>query len=178
MPLPHLSLQNLNAPADQYIACPDKYDLNPPYQRGSVWTPTQQINLLRSLFMGLPIGAIVVNFRGYGAEVMYAVVDGKQRIETLRAFAADQFAIPASWFPADAAPLATTTSDHVDGPAVLFSGLAPRYQRTVENFPIATLVAHVATIAAEAELFDLINSGGTAQTPADLARARDVATTP
>jgi hypothetical protein len=56
-------------------------DLNPPYQRDHVWGEERRRNLIRSLTMGLPIGAIFINSR----DIMEpeVVLDGKQRIETV-----------------------------------------------------------------------------------------------
>lgn len=94
-PLPRLSMRAMSWPASFYFEVRDKLDLNPPYQRGSVWDDARRRNLMRSLLMGLPIGSVVLNRRdhapapaGSTAAAHYiAVVDGKQRIETLRAVA-------------------------------------------------------------------------------------------
>lgn len=173
MVLKRLSLRQQTAPAGQYWFSPDKYDLSPPYQRASVWTDGQRVRLLQSLFEGLPVGAVVVNFRGYDTQTTYAVVDGKQRIETLRSFIADGFAVPASWF--ETCDVDAVVAGPGGEPSVVFSGLCRRLQRTVEDFPIATLVAQVATVADEAALYDRINTSGTQHTDAELALAREVA---
>jgi hypothetical protein len=75
---------------------PDRLDLNPPYQRGSVWGVERKRNLIRSLLMGLPIGAVFLNSR----HIMQPdrVVDGKQRIEAILDFLGDGLAVPAEWF--------------------------------------------------------------------------------
>lgn len=107
-PLPELHLQTLNSPVETwlprgaFLGSPayDPYDLNAPYQRGSVWSLDQKRNLIKSLLMGLPIGAIIVADIGYqGPESPdHRVVDGKQRIEAVRDFAAGRLTVPGHWF--------------------------------------------------------------------------------
>lgn len=173
--LQRLQLNNFNRTAEQFLigngehVREDLYELDPPYQRASVWTPEQRVSLIKSLFMGLPIGAVVLNNRGYNVEKIYAVVDGKQRIETLRSFSTDGFAVPAGWFaPKNVLDSFTDT----DGVAkVRLSGLKEVIRRKFGNFAIATLEAQVNTVAEEAEIFMLINSGGTAHTEETLTNA-------
>src|ERR1044071_6477591 len=81
--------------------------LDPPYQRGDVWTEEQRVNLIRSLLMGVPIPALIVNRRGgnsawsekYGdvGEAWYACIDGKQRITTGVLWFTGYLFIPSSW---------------------------------------------------------------------------------
>ena len=57
----------------------DKTDLSPPYQRGSVWTEDQRLDLMYSLLAGYPIGAVILNDRMNTAwstdfKVAYAVL--------------------------------------------------------------------------------------------------------
>lgn len=111
-------------PASFYIDVRDKLDLNPPYQRGSVWDDARRRNLMRSLLMGLPIGSVVLNRRdhapapaGFTAAAPYiAVVDGKQRIETLRAVTDGLLPIPAVWV--DERFQGRTQTVDIDGEAI------------------------------------------------------------
>lgn len=64
-------------------------DLNPDWQRGSVWTRDQKPKLIDSLDSGYPIPHITLWTRPHGRAVM---VDGKQRTETIVGFIADDFA--------------------------------------------------------------------------------------
>jgi|SRR5580698_8659902 hypothetical protein len=62
-----------------------RLNLDPVFQRQSVWHPKQREHLINSVFHGYPIPAIFLYRRideSTGA-MMYEVVDGKQRIETL-----------------------------------------------------------------------------------------------
>lgn len=146
----------------------DMFDLDTPYQRGSVWDEPRRQALIRSMLMGLPVGSVIVNRRGLNAQKAYAVVDGKQRIETLRAFENDEFAVPRHWF--EERDLEEPDSSDPD---VRFSGLSLIGRRRWENKPFSTLEASVKTIGAEAEIFRLINTGGVDQTPEDLAKAAE-----
>lgn len=144
------------------------FDLNPPYQRGSVWTGGQRTSLIESLLRGIPIGSIIYNNRGIPASgAMYAVVDGKQRVETIRAFRDSEFAVPAWWFKPDEV-------ENRDGLAT-YDDLTIVGQRRIMMLPMPGLEANVKTLEEEAAIFDLINTGGTAQTAEDIATARHIA---
>jgi Protein of unknown function DUF262 len=151
-----------------------------PYQRGSVWTEDQRIALVRSWLDGTPIPSVIINDRMSGSwatlpdgfpagGALWAVIDGKQRIETAVAWFYGLLLVPASWFPPDHVRF---TEDTDDGPYVRAPGLTETGQRLLENramFPAAT--ASVATVEAEAEIYLRVNGGGTAQVPADMDRA-------
>lgn len=155
----------------------DELDLAPDYQRGSVWTPQQRRDLIRSILLGLPIGAIIINardtdtadnLRRYGNDYGFAVVDGKQRIEAIEAFLNDELEVPADWF-----------EDRALGPdvggTVTYSQLSRPGQRFFRNTPIGVVEANLETLADEAAVFGLVNSTGVAQRPDDLDRARRIA---
>jgi hypothetical protein len=144
------------------------FDLDAPYQRESVWSRTQRQGLIKSLLMGLPTGAVTLNFRLGRSAGAYTVVDGKQRIETLRAFYDDEFAVPAAWFTADAV---REVIDEYPEKGVLFSGLTPDTQAWFGFLPMPTLEARVDTVQEEAEIYLLINSAGTEHTTEDIEKA-------
>lgn len=165
----------------------DQIDVSPPYQRGDVWTRDQRIALVKSWVMGVPIPAIIINDRATsawkdasGEDVydradgkLWACVDGKQRIETARQWFAGELSVPASWFPARVVKWTVDTSD---GPYVTSSGLTieeRRYQG--HGWLLGVIDAKLPTLRAEAELYVLINGGGTAQTAEDMANAARVA---
>lgn len=177
-PLPHLYLQAYSFDAERFTGGDQSlFDLAPEYQRGSVWTLEQRRNLIRSLIMGLPIGSIVLNDRSigdnirvFGNDAIFGVIDGKQRIETMRAWASDEFSVPADWFDdKDITPEAVDS----DG-MITMSGLSARGRRIAARWPMPTVQTSVATLAAEAEVFRLLNSAGTQQTDDDMARAAHV----
>lgn len=149
--------------------------LDPPYQRGPTWNSQQRINLMRSWLQGVPIPAVVLNERTSPTwrrndpqmQVNYAVVDGRQRLETALAWQDGQLAIPASWLPAD---WIHTTDDTDDGPYLRVTGLHnPRRVGRLMDLPCVR--AQVSTVTAEAALYLLVNGAGTQQSTTDLARA-------
>jgi hypothetical protein len=156
-------------------------DLNPPYQRGSVWTTDQQRLLMKSFLLGVPVPALIVNDRhqaGFrqpdGSEDWrYAVVDGRQRIEAVIGWLSGRLDIPASWLPADHV-VSTVETD--DGPYVFRSGLSEAERRRVSTrmlVPVCT--AHLTSLADEAAVYLLVNRGGVEHTEADLSSARQLA---
>lgn len=184
-PLTRLNLEVSNGSSNQIaMYVNDGYlVMDPPYQRGHVWTDSQRISLIFSLICGLPIPAIIFNDRtnlawinangginpSHDGGSFMAVVDGKQRITTLHMWYSDQFSVPASWFPSEDV---TTTEDTPDGAYVRFSGLSVPRQRDMKFMcTIPTATAKVATVEAEADLYLLLNGGGTPHTDADMMRA-------
>lgn len=129
--------------------------LSPPYQRGDVWGPVRQRNLIRSILLGVPIPSIIINDRfqsGWGEEI--AVIDGKQRITAVLAFLDDKFHAPGEWF--DLPGLAK------------FSDLPDRQQRRLRQSPLPFTEGVLGSLEEEQEVFDLVNFGGLAQGQTDL----------
>jgi hypothetical protein len=154
-------------------------DLNAPYQRGDVWAGEQRVNLIRSLLLGVPVAAIVLNRRGGNAdwrrnegdpgEVWYACIDGKQRLTTAVHWWNSKLAVPAEWIDS------VFVAESRDG-LVVNSMLTEVGQRLVgSRFLIPIAEAQLGTLAEEAEVYGLINSAGTAQSAADMDRAAAVA---
>ena len=190
-PLTTLNLQTTDGVAREIVRMVDDghIDMNPPYQRdGGLWSIDQRIGLVKSWVSGIPVPPVTLNDRTTAewaknnggvnpnttGDGMYAVVDGKQRIETARMWFHDEFAVPASWFPPETVE---TTIETPDGPYVYFSGLTSG-ERTNNAYMVAKMprsTARVASIEEEADLFLLVNGGGTQQTPETMARAAHVA---
>lgn len=105
-PLPSIRLSPSNRDVYHFLCKGDEelFDLHAPYQRGSVWTDERRRNLIKSLLMGLPVGATIVSRLPFDPErpsMSYRVVDGKQRIEAIRAFSRGQLVVPGWWFKTD-----------------------------------------------------------------------------
>ncbi|BDZ52756.1 hypothetical protein GCM10025867_49970 (plasmid) [Frondihabitans sucicola] len=179
-PLEALALNIYNRPIEGLLrdVALGRTDLNPAYQRGSVWSEDQRRGLVKSFIVGLPVPALIINARwnadfADGGEYEYAVIDGKQRLEALAAFFDDNLSIPASWLPPQDV---VTTIDTPDGAYVTYSGLsARRASRFKLAWAIPTVEAQLTTIREEAAMFQLVNTGGTPQTQTDLDRAAAVA---
>lgn len=188
-PIEHYSLGATNRFADFFARAVQSGDmlLDTPYQRGDVWTTEQRIGLIRSWLMGVPIPAIVINDRmspfwegkppfdrrGEGDGYIYAVIDGRQRIQTAIMWFGGELAVPASWFPAEHVE---NVEDTDDGPYVRFTGLTKvgrRFAESRASFPCVE--GKLATVAEEAEVYLLVNGAGSPQTDADMDRAARVA---
>jgi hypothetical protein len=154
------------------------YDL--PYQRGAVWNDEQRIMLIFSIMSGTPVPALIVNsrpekmwFDADGEQLpIYAVIDGQQRMTTVRMFMEDALPVPASWFPAEEVE---TAEDTADGPYVRYSGLTRRQQRFFENRPTPVAEGRVHSVAAEAAVYLRVNGSGTPQSAEDLDLAARIA---
>jgi hypothetical protein len=182
MPLPDYRTNNMALSLREVsrLAAEGALDLNPPYQRGDVWTLSQRVNLIKSLLLGIPIAALIINRRGSNAawkknegdpeDVYYAMIDGKQRTLTGIMWFTNHLAVPTEWFQEGWVPLdyseSTITHDSLLAPARRFMGL---------SFTIPVAEGQLPTLAAEAEVYGLVNAAGTAQTATDLARAQAVA---
>lgn len=143
-PLPEIHLSNLAYTVSHWLPrtyaghMEDPFDLEAPYQRGSVWSVTQRQNLIKSLLMGLPVGNIVIASLPYKADVApYRIVDGKQRVEAIRAFVNDEFGVPAWWFPTE--DLADPTMRDVPDAVALYWQLSERGRRGFENAQMGAL---------------------------------------
>lgn len=69
-------------------------DMDPPYQRRSVWTLKDRRFFLDTVFRGYPSPPIFLHKTlGDGQKTIYAVVDGKQRLQTLFMFAENELAL-------------------------------------------------------------------------------------
>lgn len=185
-PLPHLPLTTENRRASEMARLAYEGDLivNAPYQRGSVWADDpQRIGLVKSWISGIPVPAIMVNDRSKpdwecepntyqqhdAGGAPYAVIDGRQRIETAVAWFFGDLIVPATWFDPD---MIDTRIDTDDGPYVGYADLTTSGRRKVANRATLPVTwAQVTTVAAEADLYLLVNGAGTPQTPADMANA-------
>lgn len=158
-------------------------DLNPEYQRGAVWTQEQKVGLIHSFMLGIPIPAVILNDRLFGpwpedasgpiSGFESACIDGKQRIMCLQEWFAGQLPVPASWFHAENVETTVPTDD---GAYVSYAGLSESTQRIQRNNWVLPVVeARLATLQEEANLFLLVNMGGTEQDVRTLGKAAEVA---
>ncbi|HSE99731.1 MAG TPA: DUF262 domain-containing protein [Nitrososphaeraceae archaeon] len=66
-------------------------EFNPSYQRDLVWQLEDEQKLIESIFNRVDIGKFVFIHMGYTADLMYEILDGKQRLTALYRFFTDQF---------------------------------------------------------------------------------------
>lgn len=188
-PLEHISLSPTYREAYGFVRHINEgaLILDPPYQRGSVWSGDQRVALVESWLRGLPAGVVIladrateVWRRGTGKDPyetgrgIWACVDGQQRLTTACLWFAGEFAVPASWFPVD---FVAATEETEDGPYVRHTGLSDVGKRFIRS-RFGLMVAETrdcATEADEARFYLLVNGGGTQQSDADMANAARVA---
>lgn len=152
---------------ERYPAEP-RFDMEQPYQRGLVWGERRKQNLIKSILMGIPIPAIVINDRfgagfthpGYNKDRnwKYAIVDGKQRVSTIQGFVGNEFWVPREWFEDEPVPNGLARDQ-----IVYYDDLTLPQRRGFRNIPIPVAEGQFATLDQERELFDLVNFGGLAQ---------------
>ncbi|MEP2237129.1 MAG: DUF262 domain-containing protein [Maribacter sp.] len=76
------------------LANRDQLDLNPPYQRRSVWTASDRKFFLDTIFRNYPCPPIFIHKTiDDNGLATYHIVDGKQRLETILLFAQNKIAI-------------------------------------------------------------------------------------
>lgn len=68
----------------------DELDLAPDFQRAFVWKDAQQVRLIESILLGIPLPAFYFNLDKSGTN---QVVDGVQRLSTLRNFMTDELVL-------------------------------------------------------------------------------------
>jgi len=61
-------------------------DLNPGFQRSSVWTERDRAKLINSILRNYPLPSIFLYCRNKDGNIVYDVIDGKQRIESILMF--------------------------------------------------------------------------------------------
>lgn len=187
-PLTRLPINASAMPLTSLVAYVEngRIDLNPPYQRGDVWTEDQRIALVYSWLVGATVPSVTINDRSgeiwtdtdtYNINTtdvgIWAVIDGRQRLTTAVMWMRGEFAVPASWFPADVVEQTEATSD---GPYVRFTGLSKLGQNRSTNRTVMPVgIGEFPSLRAEAQIYLLLNGGGTPQSDADMARAAQVA---
>ncbi|MER9871837.1 DUF262 domain-containing protein [Mesorhizobium sp. M0195] len=73
-------------------------NLEPPYQRRSVWTANDRRFFLDTIFRNYPSPAIFLHKEiGSSGTATYHVVDGKQRLQTILLFTGNKIRVPASF---------------------------------------------------------------------------------
>ncbi len=194
-PLTRYQLSASNFTVGHYLHAREAFDLNAPYQRQSVWDTEKRRGLIKSLIMGVPIGSVTMALHPSNLGAFYRVVDGKQRIEAVRAFVDGEFSVPGWWF--SESDFHEGQADQLRATDVYWSDLSQPGQFMVKmsNLPAVEFKPEVEYIArpeggythrrrnaeeilqAEAELYLLLNFGGVPQTDEDMERAADVAHT-
>jgi len=122
-------------------------DLAPDFQRSFVWGDKQQVRLIESILLGIPLPAFYFNQDKFGA---HQVIDGVQRLTTIKLFMSDMLVLKTEYLEY-LSPLGGQT----------FSTLEPATKR---RFSATQIVAHVIEPQTPDEvkydIFNRVNTGG------------------
>jgi hypothetical protein len=137
-------------------------DTAPGYQRRLRWTNKKRSLLIESFLLNIPVPPVFLFEHDYNE---YEVIDGRQRIETIRAFLSNDFALTSLeyWPELD-------RKRFNDLPLVLQKGLLRR------SLPAVVLLAETRGVGADEidvrrVLFDRLNTGGIKLNPQELRNA-------
>lgn len=122
-------------------------DLAPEFQRSFVWKPRQQVRLIESILMGIPLPAFYFNQDKTGAQ---QVVDGVQRLTTIKRFMAGQLVL-------DAENLVSLKDLHGQHYAELESLTKRRFANTQI---VAYIIEPQTPDALKYDIFNRVNTGG------------------
>lgn len=132
----------------------DRYYV-PEYQRELVWTPAKQSKFIESIFMGLPIPFA---FFWQDKDGRMEIVDGSQRLRTIRDFMADKFALR---------ELETIPAAN----GLRYSDFSKARQLKFAETAIRVIILDNTTDAVtRTEMFARINTGGTTANDAEIRR--------
>lgn len=132
----------------------DRYYV-PGYQRELVWTPAKQSKFIESVFMGLPIPFV---FFWQDKDGRMEIVDGSQRLRTIRDFMADKFTLR---------ELETIPAAN----GLRFSDFPRSRQLKFAETAIRVIILDNTTDAVtRTEMFARINTGGTTANDAEVRR--------
>ncbi len=137
-------------------------DTAPAYQRRLRWSNKKRSLLIESFLLNIPVPPVFLFERDYNA---YEVIDGRQRIETIRAFLSSEFALSGlEYWPE------LNRKRFNELPQVLQKGLLRR------SLPAVVLLAETKEAAeggldVRRLLFDRLNTGGMRLNPQELRNA-------
>lgn len=160
-----LHLNSTNSPLSSLVhhLQEDKLNADPPYQRGSVWGTERCLALIKSVTIGLPIGSIFISERPFPEWPV--VLDGKQRLLTVRGWMENKLLVPIEWF--------EDREIDIRDEFVRWDMLSDTGRRRWENSALVQVYwssfrGSLEEIERqEKELFDLINFGGVPQGESD-----------
>ena len=66
-------------------------NLNPPWQRGDVWSPKKKKAVIESILLNIPLPAIILHTLEDGS---IEVIDGQQRLRSIMQFVENKFSLP------------------------------------------------------------------------------------
>ena len=139
----------------------DEYgiDLDPEYQRGNVWNDAQKLSLIDSIFKNIDIGKFTVIKRPWGnnpnkpeTQLLYEMLDGKQRLTALFEFYCGRFKYKGKYF----------------------YELHPRDQGHFKHYRISYAECDPLTKEQKLRYFLKLNTGGTPVDPEHIKKVREM----
>lgn len=128
-------------------------ELAPDFQRNQVWKPGQKSRLIESLLLQIPLPAFYFAETGDG---QLRVVDGMQRLSTIRDFYAEQFPLTELEYLTDAKDKRITD-------------LSTQWRRRIDNTQIfAHVIDPTTPTRVTYDIFKRINTGGTPLKPQEI----------
>lgn len=127
----------------------------PGYQRGLVWDDAQKEALILSIGKGLPIGDFLITVNKW---TNFFVIDGQQRINTIREFIMNKFSVK------------------IDGKSYFWDDLSFKDRYNFLCYKTVTNVLLNVDEEEQAKIYLAINSYGTAHTAEEVNKAKKYAT--
>ncbi len=132
-------------------------DLNPEFQRYFVWDNTQKSQFIESLLLGLPIPLF---YFAENKDLTFSVVDGLQRLTTIKQFMNNEFPIKGLKRLGAEFNGKYFQSDEKKGIAENKSIPAPMKRRIIGTQIVINVIEASSPIQAKIDIFQRINSGG------------------
>ena len=142
-------------------------NLEPAFQRESVWQEFQRRRLIKSIYENIPIPSIFLYERENNSDLIYDVIDGKQRLESifmfmgLKGFRGKKFWFKASW----------EEENEQCFEYLFWRDLDKKEQIKILNYPIQTITIR-GSQSAIADIFVRINSTGSKLKPQEIRKAQ------
>lgn len=134
----------------------DRFLLQPFFQRRYVWDDLRKSRLIESIIMGIPIPTIYTYTRQDSNEIKEIVIDGQQRLKTIKLFVKNQF-------PLDGLKL----NAYLNG--LRFDDLPNNVKVRFLNYTLHIVnITNVADDKIVLDMFKRFNTGGVALTPQEL----------
>lgn len=138
----------------------NKLDLEPVYQRKSVWNNTDREFFLDTVVNNFPCPPIFIHKDiDKDGNVKYRVIDGKQRLLTIISYAQDKFAV-------------SHNDDNHPLSGKLFSEISPEYKKAFWNYTFPVEMINEENKDVLKGIFDRLNRNNKALNPQELRKAR------
>lgn len=144
-----------------------KLNLNPVFQRESVWSISQRRKLIKSIYENVPIPSIFLYEREDKGRTIYDVIDGKQRLETIFQFMGIKgYKRKSFWFTAEWMEEGDYKHENV-----LWKHLSYSKQNKIYTYPIQMITVK-GSQSDISEIFVRINSTGSSLKPQEIRNAK------